>query len=212
MPDGRERRLWDWFGLTSFFWGLCQWQDLISWSIGDGRMYNVIRVILSSIAWFSLIEFNRRARETFVGKPTPLWIYALIAVPAFSGTAFGPEALDLSFHFGLGLPAGIWTIWTLWRIAEREPSGRNALRVAAVAFAAYMTLALIEVPVTSFDEGIHALRVHPHPASIVLRYAMTVAAVVFAAAMWKFLRLSFFADIRVRKILPYEKGIVWSVP
>ncbi len=209
--DGK-RRLWDWFGLTAFFWGLCQWQDLVSWSVGDGRMYYLVRLILSSVACFALIEFNRRARA-FIGKqPPPLWIHVIFAASGFSGAAFGPAALDLSFHFGLGIPAGIWTIWTLWRIAVREANGRAALRVAVFAFAIYIILAAIEVPLTSFDEGIHALRARLHQASIALRYAMTGAAVIFAAAMWKFLRYSYFSDVRLRRILPLETAIVWSVP
>ncbi len=208
----RKRRPWDWFGLATFFWGLCQWQDLISWSVGDGRMYYVIRVLLSSVAWFSMIEFNRRAREITGGRPVSVWIYAAFAIAAFSGFAFGPSALDLTFHFLLGIPVGVWTVWTLGRVAKREPSGRAALGVATGAFATYMILGAIEIPLSPFDEGIRSFQNTPKLLPLILRYALTCAAVVFAAAMWKFLRLSYFSDTRVRKILPHETAIVWSVP
>ena len=155
---GNAQRPWKWFGGFALIYSIHQCLEMLIFSLGDGPVFGAVRALLMGAAFFALLEFNR-ARCAESNRPVPgRWIYfplcILIAFALFTGFFLR----DILIRSAVGLPAGLWTAWTLWHEPTPQKSRPGIfLKVTAIALLVHMLSAAILNPAAQLLSAVAAL-------------------------------------------------------
>lgn len=176
-----------WIGLLGFglFYGLGLWLDLVQLGFGRSGTAADLRLALLAASYLCLLEFGRDGSIRLGGKNQPgAWLYgALLLGVAIAGVA-EPAWLNLSIHYFLGCPAGVWAAWTLRAAAGRDSSVQRWLELAAAVMAVFaVTTGFAVSPASFFPASVFNAASFQALTGFPLPLAQGFCAVVFTAAM-----------------------------
>jgi len=146
----RSRLPWGMLGLFALLHGSHDLLDTASYSIGDVRLFTVVRAVFLALSFIFLMEFGRAATsDPEEGKRGRLVILAL-AVLSLMGIRWGIDGLNVFLRYLLGMPAGLWAAFALYKAASKYGESGRSLIYASAGMAVYAILTGLVVPEAGF--------------------------------------------------------------
>jgi PAS domain S-box-containing protein len=150
---GRQpgRRLpWTWLCLFGLIHGVSEWLDMLALSLGDGRLFSMIRLATVTVSFFCLFEFGRKGLSVLRGRGLGLWMYVPLLAVASWGQMAGPSGVNAAVRFSFGLVGGLMSAAVLFSVARSRNNKSTAMFIAALAMAAYALTAGFVPPKAAF--------------------------------------------------------------
>ena len=179
---------WRWLGWFALVYGINKWFDFIAYSIGDHTVFQDIRVWLSQVAFWFLLEFGRRGLHNLgVGMPGKWLGLPLLGLTAL-GSVFGPDSVDAVGRYAMVIPGTALAATALFFLNRRKHCrNRYSLAVAGGALALYGITACLAVPAAPFfpanliNQDIFRAAFH-----LPIQAVRGILASIFLVAVWRY--------------------------
>jgi PAS domain S-box-containing protein len=190
---------WRWLIYFALTHGINEWLDMAALSLGDDRIFTLIRLFILGASFICLLEFSRRSLEILKGIKIPLIFTVILVIITPWGLIYGLSGLSVSIRYTLGLTGAIATAYTFWLFRRQFDMQSKPLGIAAFAFFSYAIFAGLVVPFAAFYPAIWLNQdVFLNIARIPVQLLRGILAVIIAVSIW-----IYYLDLRKELLVSY---------
>jgi hypothetical protein len=145
-----ERWRWKWIAGFGLLRGVDEWLNLLALATGNVAVLGTIGTVVRAGSFLWLLEFGRAFAQTRNPRTVGSWVAIPLLGLAALGGMVGWEGTNAGVRYALGVPAGLWASWALWREPGRQNGNERAFRNAAVAVGLYTLAGGLVPPEAAF--------------------------------------------------------------
>jgi PAS domain S-box-containing protein len=143
-----------WLGMFGITHAFNEWMDLISVSLGDNRLFSIIRIVVLAVSFLFLLEFGRKGICLLTNRCFTIWIYLPFILLGLSGSFYGLPGLNATIRYFIGLPAGVSSAITIYLISKQDKKYFSNLFLLSVFLFIYSLATGLVVPKSDFYPAI----------------------------------------------------------
>jgi len=184
LEKGKLGKLpWLLLGLFGLMHGLSEWMEIYAINAEVGQIFTIAHLAVLGISYLFLFEFARQGFWRIRKKS--FFIYPVISLLIFFSSKYGLSGLGIALRCFLGLPAGLFAAWVIYKISKSEPNDRKVLFILSLVMAFYALMTGLIVPKTDFllAKWINVDSFY-HFFGFPVQFARGITALLLAVTLW----------------------------
>ncbi len=145
-----QRLPWTWLGLFGLIHGIHEWLEMLTFSLGDPKIFSAVRLGLMILSFAFLLEFGRTSWRKLGGKSPGPWVHLPLLACAVAAWPAGMSGMNAATRYAFALTGGFWSAAALWRASRLEKDSRRILILSSLTMAGYTLTAGAVVPPAPF--------------------------------------------------------------
>ncbi|MBF0477939.1 MAG: PAS domain-containing protein [Candidatus Omnitrophica bacterium] len=142
---------WKWFALFGIFHGIAEWLDMLVFSMGDGFLFKLIRILFLTLSFLCFVEIARAEAQKRWGNILGPWVYIpLLSFTLGSGWILGGlTGVNILSRYVFGVMGGLLAISVILTSTKSDKGRTRSLVIFASLLGCYVCTQFV-VPRGSF--------------------------------------------------------------